>query len=78
MNDEESNVEEKSTNSAESESFQRELQRIKFRQTLMSIPGGVQWLVHIGKLFGFSERFLGPGNFGMPQKLMRSMHQLGW
>lgn len=61
-------------NEAQSESFRRELQRIEFRQRLMSTPEGMAWLLHVARLFGFRENILGPGDFGMPDHLRAQPH----
>jgi hypothetical protein len=65
-------------NEVQSEGFRQELVRIRFRQALLSLPGGPAWLVHIGRLFGFHERFFAPGNFGLPNVLRIGMYRLGW
>lgn len=65
-------------NAAETEGFRREALRIQFRQALMSVPGGVEWLVHVGKLFKFREQLLGPGDFGVPTSIRVMLYQLGW
>ena len=65
-------------NEAESDSFKQELVRINFRRDMLSLPGGPEWLLHISRLFGPSERILGPGNFGLPDRLRVMMHRLGW
>lgn len=52
--------------------------RIRFRQDLMSIPGGTAYLVKMGGLFGLTDKALGPGSWGMPDTLARSMHAKGW
>lgn len=62
----------------QSERFKQEAIRIRFRQALLSLPGGPAWMVHIGRLFGFRERFFAPGNFGLPRALRLRMHRLGW
>ncbi len=49
--------------------MQKELTRIKFRARVLSMPGGSEWLCHIGRLFGFNSKFMSPGNFGFPPKL---------
>jgi len=57
---------------------QEEDRRIQFRQDLLSLPGGQAWLIHVGGLFGWRERLLGPGGFGMPDGLRIAMHARGW
>ena len=58
--------------------FDRELRRIHFRQAVLSLPGGAAWLCVVGRLFGYDERFFGPGDVGMPNVLRVAMHRLGW
>lgn len=60
------------------DALQREEQRIRFRQTLMSLPGGVAWLLHVSRLFDFRESLLGPGGFGVPHPLRVLLHARGW
>lgn len=43
-----------------------QLQRIKWRAQLMSLPGGVDWLLHCAQLYDFSEKLLGPDHIGLP------------
>lgn len=66
------------SSNVESETFRRELQRIEFRRALMSLPGGVGWLLHVARLFDFVESILGPGGFEMPDGLRIKMFQIGW
>lgn len=58
--------------------FKEEYQRIRFRQAVMSLPGGANWLAHIARLFGTREKFFAPGNFGFPRRLRIALHRLGW
>lgn len=64
-------------NSHYTEGFKQEEYRIRFRQALMSLPGGTKWLVHVGQLFGFRERLLGPG-IGLPDELRILLYKIKW
>lgn len=57
------------------QSFKDEEQRIRWRSQLMSCPGGVDWLCHLGRLFGWNESILGPGLVGIPRHLALAMWQ---
>ncbi len=63
---------------SELDAHQRQEQRIRFRQDLMSLPGGVAWLLHVSRLFDFRESVLGPGGFGLPHRLRVLLHERGW
>lgn len=55
--------------------LQREVQRIEFRRDLMSVPGGVEWLTHVARLFDHREQSLGPGDFGLPRGIRIALHK---
>ena len=51
-------------------SQQREEQRIRFRQRLMTLPGGPAWLLHVGRMYEFNEKLLAPDHIGLPKNLL--------
>ena len=53
--------------------LQREEVRIRFRQRLMALPGGVAYLLHVARLYDFGERLLGPDSVGLPDGLRTAM-----
>ena len=53
----------------DNELFPEELARIRWRSALLAAPGGSAWLVHVGRLFEFNEKLLGPRHIGLPQEL---------
>ena len=54
----------------------REAVRIRWRQTLMSVPGGVAWLLHVSRLYDHQERLIGPHHIGLPDDIRLSMAQI--
>lgn len=52
----------------------REEARIRFRRQMMAVPGGVDWLAYVARLFDHREALLGPGDFGMPQRLQSDVN----
>ena len=56
------------------ELFLEELQGIRFRSRLMGLgPDGVNWLVHVSKLFSCREKSLREGEFGLPRGLQKRL-----
>lgn len=62
--------------SAEAESMQREVQRIEWRRAMMQVEGGVEWLLHVSRLYGFRERLIAPDHIGMPTALRQRLDAL--
>lgn len=60
----------------ENELFPHELERIRWRSFLMAIPGGVEWLVHVSRLYDGREQLIGPRHIGLPDDLRVKMHFL--
>ena len=44
----------------------------------MTIPGGVAWLLRMGRMYEFKERLLCPTHIGLPKELMTEMNKKGW
>jgi len=62
----------------EAQAFKHESDRIRWRQDLLALVGGPEWLCRIGELFGWNERCFGPDDVGMPDGLRVQMHARGW
>lgn len=60
---------------ADTDSAREEAATILCRQRLMSVPGGVEWLLHVCRLYGHNYRFIRPSNIGVPYAVAVAMEK---